>query len=109
MLTSHFIDHLDKKFPNEFMVSMARLTFSSIRHDVPCVNDDPIYSKMDDKAGYALCCVYLMIDKSLQWCALRFSVRSNQCRPYLHLSHLSLSPKNQDGDSHNEELAASKR
>ena len=111
--TSHFIYYLDKRFPNEFMVSMARLKFSSIQHDVHFVSDDPIYSKTDYKAGYALWCGCLMVDKSPQWRVLRFSVRSNQCRPYLH--HLSYKwdyvcfPKNQDGDGHNAELAASKQ
>lgn len=62
------------------MVSVASLKYSSIKQDVHFENYCPIWSKRDDKAGYALGHCYLLIDKSLPQRILWCSVRSNQDR-----------------------------
>ena len=46
------------------MVSVASVKSSSIQHDVHLVNYGPIYSKIDNKAGYALGRGYLVIDRT---------------------------------------------
>ena len=49
--TFHLIYHLAKQFPNEFTVSVCRFKSSSMQHDVAFINDCPIESEIDDKAG----------------------------------------------------------
>lgn len=66
------------RFLNKFMVSLTSYKSLSIRHDFHFVNYDPIYSKKDIKAGYALGCGYLMTDKLLLQYLLGFTSRSNQ-------------------------------
>ena len=40
------------RFPHEFMVPVSSFKSSSIQHDVHFVNYCPIWSQIDDKAGY---------------------------------------------------------
>ena len=56
------------------------------------------YSEIDDKAEYALGCVYLVIN-----IILGVSVRSNQYPPQLPClsKYVTSSSKTKDGDSHN--------
>ena len=51
-------------FSHEFMVSLASFECSFTQRDVHFVNHGPIYSKIDDKAGYALGWGYCVLDKS---------------------------------------------
>lgn len=106
---SLFIYNFSKQFPNEFMALVATFKSSSKHRDVHFVNQWPTYSKIDDEAGCALECGYLVIDKLLRH-TLRFSIRSNQ-----HPSQLlpKYGPfqllKKQDGDSFVVKLNASKQ
>lgn len=63
------------------MVPLAIFKSSSIQHDVHLVNDGPIYSKIDDKAGSALGFHFLAIDN-----LLLLLCHSNRFNLYPHLN-----------------------
>ena len=63
--SSDLIYELSKLIPNDFMVLVASFKSSSIQNDVHFINYGPIYSKIDDKAEYALGRDYLVIDRLL--------------------------------------------
>lgn len=77
-LTSHLIYYPRKQFPIDITISILSFESSSIQHDVHCVNYVPLLSKIKDKAGHALGCCYLMVDKAFPLRVPGFSVRYNQ-------------------------------
>ena len=52
--TSQLIYDLTEQFLNEFIVSIAWLNASSKQPHTHFVNQGPVYSKVDDKVGFAL-------------------------------------------------------
>lgn len=67
---------LSKQFLNEFIDSIAWINASSIQHDAHFVNQGPVYSKVDDKVGFALGRGYFVtvVTKLYMWLGLHSSL-----------------------------------
>lgn len=52
------------------MSSISSLKSTSLQNDIHIVNDDAIDSDIDDKAGYALGCGYIVTDTDHGGCTL---------------------------------------